>query len=77
MYLGPNIFNIILAEVVQNVGEQYQYLLATFIEYFLTFIFLIVFIYPLYNLYRKTEIGQTEILLASPISQEEPANSRL
>ncbi|MFW9877812.1 MAG: hypothetical protein ACFFG0_32420 [Candidatus Thorarchaeota archaeon] len=67
IYLGPNIFNIILAEVVQTLGEENIYLMVPFIEYFITTIFLITFIYPLYNLYRKTEIGQTEILLASPV----------
>ena len=68
IYLGPNIFNIILSAVVENIGNEYKYLIAIFIEYFLTLIFLVVLIYPLYNLYRKPEIGQTEIILASPVS---------
>ena len=30
--------------------------------------FLIILIYPLYSLYRKSEIGHSEVILASPIN---------
>ncbi|MFW9940845.1 MAG: hypothetical protein ACFFFT_07380, partial [Candidatus Thorarchaeota archaeon] len=67
-YLGPNVFDIILSNVAQGIPSEFIYVSVKFIEYFLTSFFLIILIYPLYNLYRKAEIGHNEILLASPIS---------
>lgn len=65
-YLGPNVFDIIVSEFVRELATEYKFIFIVFIEYFLTIIFLLVLIYPLYNLYRKTEIEQKEILLSSP-----------
>ena len=66
-YLGPNLFNIIISNVAQDIPKMYVSISVKFIEYFLTSFFLIILIYPLYGLYRKEEIGYSEILLASPI----------
>ncbi|MFX0156206.1 MAG: hypothetical protein ACFE9Q_16920 [Candidatus Hodarchaeota archaeon] len=66
-YLGPNLFDIILSIVAQDIPSEYVSISVKFIEYFLTAFFLIILIYPLYNLYRKAEIGHSEILLSSPI----------
>ena len=66
-YLGPNLFNIITSTIAQDIPSEYIFFSVKFIEYFLTSFFLIILIYPLYNLYRKAEIGHNEILLASPI----------
>ena len=66
-YLGPNLFDIIMSNVAQGIPSEFVSYSAKFIEYFLTSFFLIILIYPLYNLYRKAEIGHNEILLASPI----------
>ncbi|MFX1374583.1 MAG: hypothetical protein ACFFA0_02115 [Promethearchaeota archaeon] len=65
--MGPNIFNIITSNVAQSIPSEFVSFSVKFIEYFLTSFFLIVLIYPLYNLYRKAEIGHSEVLLASPI----------
>jgi len=66
-YLGPNLFDIIISNVAQEIPSEFVSFSVKFIEYFLTSFFLIILIYPLYNLYRKAEIGHNEILLASPI----------
>ena len=66
-YLGPNLFDIIISNIAQDIPSEYVYISVKFIEYFCTSFFLIILIYPLYNLYRKAEIGHSEILLSSPI----------
>jgi len=66
-YLGPNLFDIILSNIAQSIPSEFISFAVKFIEYFFTSFFLIILIYPLYNLYRKAEIGHSEILLASPI----------
>ncbi len=66
-YLGPNLFDIIISNITQDIPSEYVSFSVKFIEYFLTSFFLIILIYPLYNLYRKAEIGHSEVLLASPI----------
>lgn len=66
-YLGPNLFDIIISKIAQDMPSEYVSFSVKFIEYFLTSFFLIILIYPLYNLYRKAEIGHSEVLLASPI----------
>ncbi len=66
-YLGPNLFDIIISQIAQEIPSEYISFSVTFIEYFLTSFFLIILIYPLYSLYRKTEIGHSEVLLTSPI----------
>ena len=42
--------------------------IAFIIEFILIFFFMMILMYPLQNLYRKTEIGYKEILLSSPIT---------
>ena len=67
-YLGPNLFDIIISNIAQDIPSEYISVSVKFIEYFVTSFFLIILIYPLYGLYRKAEIGHSEILLASPIN---------
>ncbi len=66
-YLGPSTFDIIISNIAQDIPSEYVSISVKFIEYFFTSFFLIILIYPLYNLYRKAEIGHSEMLLASPI----------
>ncbi len=70
-YLGPNLFDIIISKVALDIPNEYMSFSVSFIEYFLTSFFLIILVYPLYNLYRKAEIGHSEVLLASPIKPGE------
>ncbi|MFX1363970.1 MAG: hypothetical protein ACFFCE_13670 [Promethearchaeota archaeon] len=70
-YLGPNILIILLSNIAEDLAQDYNYISAKFIQYFLTTFFLIILIYPLYNLYRKSEIGHSEVLLASPVNPKD------
>ncbi|MFX1502761.1 MAG: hypothetical protein ACFFDH_17500 [Promethearchaeota archaeon] len=70
-YLGPNILVILFSNTAKELSQDYDYIAAHFIQYFLTTFFLIVLIYPLYNLYRKSEIGHSEVLLASPVNPKD------
>lgn len=70
-YLGPNILDILISNIAKELAHDYDYLSAKFIQYFLTTFFLIILVYPLYNLYRKSEIGHSEILLASPVEPKD------
>jgi hypothetical protein len=71
LYLGPNLFDIIISKIALDIPSEYVSVSVKFIEYFLTTFFLIILIYPLYGLYRKAEIGHSEVLLASPIKPGE------
>ena len=66
-FLGPNLFDAIIPEDIKPYLVEYREVVVLFIEYLLTMLFLIILMYPLYNLYRKTEIGHNEIFLASPV----------
>ena len=66
IYLGPNLFDIILPSLLKTHSSLYKPVIISLIEYFFTIIFLSYLIYPFYILYRKTEIGYKEILLSSP-----------
>jgi len=67
LYLGPNIFDIILPSLLKTHSKLYKPLIIDLIEYFFTIIFLTYFVYPFYILFRKKEIGYNEILLSSPV----------
>ncbi|MFX0154574.1 MAG: hypothetical protein ACFE9Q_08615 [Candidatus Hodarchaeota archaeon] len=67
-FLCPLIFDQFMPTLVQ-MEEISQYLvpsIAMIIEQLMMIFFIMVMIYPLNNIYRQTEIGFKEILLASP-----------
>ena len=66
LYLGPNFFDIILPNLFKTYSGLYKPLVILIIEQIFAIIFLSYMIYPLYNLYRKKEIGYKDILLSSP-----------
>lgn len=63
--LSPLLFNIFMPTLVVQIPGILNGI-ALIIELGLMAIFLSIFMYPLNNIYRKTEIGYKEILLASP-----------
>jgi hypothetical protein len=67
IYLGPALFDAILPEILKNFIEEYGTFIIPLIEYIFTSLFLMYMIYPLFILFRKTEIKKKEILLSSPI----------
>jgi hypothetical protein len=65
-YFGPTIFDILLSEFVGVSALENQFFFLDFIEYLLMTLFLLNFMIPLYNLYKKDDIGYIEMLLSSP-----------
>ena len=66
-YLGPNMLDIILPDLLHQFYYLLKPLIIIIIEYMFTFLFLMTVLYPLYMLYKKTEIGYNEILVSSPV----------
>ena len=63
--LAPILFDLFMPTLVETIPEINS-AVALIIEYVLMAVFLSIFIYPLNSIYRKTEIGFKEIILASP-----------
>jgi hypothetical protein len=63
--LCPTIFNLFMPFLISQNPEILR-AVSLLIEYGMMAFFLFIFIYPLNTVYRKTEIGFKEILLASP-----------
>jgi len=66
LYLGPNLFDIILPDLLITFSSLYKPFIILLIEYTSMMGFLLSAMYPLYILYKKAEIGSNEALLASP-----------
>lgn len=64
-FLCPAIFNLFMPTLIDQIPEILL-AVALIIEYGMMTFFLFIFIYPLNTVYRRTEIGFKEILLASP-----------
>ncbi|UCC20326.1 MAG: hypothetical protein JSV62_03290 [Promethearchaeota archaeon] len=67
IYLGPVLFDAILPEIIKNFSSQIIPIFSNLIEYSFMIMFLLYIMYPIFMLYRKSEIGYKEILLASPV----------
>ena len=65
-FLCPAIFDLFMPTLVDIVGLEILMAVSLLIEFGMMAFFLIILIYPLNTVYRKTEIGFKEILLASP-----------
>ena len=65
LLLAPILLDLFMPTFVEET-PQINLAVALIIEYVLMAVFLSVFIYPLNSIYRKTEIGYKEIVLASP-----------
>ncbi|MFX0023677.1 MAG: hypothetical protein ACFE9S_15225 [Candidatus Hermodarchaeota archaeon] len=66
-FIGPIIFDEILPEVLKNFSVQFEPLISLILEYSFMMLFVMYTIYPLFLLYRKTEIGIKDTIIASPI----------
>lgn len=67
--LAPFLFDLFIPNIVGAFpAEIIIPAIALIIEFFLMIFFLLLITYPLQNIYRKTEIGYKEILLASPVT---------
>ncbi|MFX1344506.1 MAG: hypothetical protein ACFFBC_06340 [Promethearchaeota archaeon] len=65
-FLCPAIFDLFMPTLIDNVGSEILMAVSLLIEFGMMTFFLFILIYPLNTVYRKTEIGFKEILLASP-----------
>jgi len=65
-FLCPAIFNLFMPTLVNTVGSDIIFAVSLIIEYGMMVFFLFILIYPLNTVFRKSEIGYKEILLASP-----------
>ncbi|MFX1325644.1 MAG: hypothetical protein ACFE8N_11855 [Promethearchaeota archaeon] len=63
--LCPAIFELVMPSLIEQNPDILR-AISLLIEYGMMAFFLFIFIYPLNTVYRKTEIGFKEILLASP-----------
>jgi len=67
LYFGPLLFDAILPEILKSFSTYYEPILSNLLEYSFMLIFLLYIMYPLFMLYRKSEIGNKDLILASPV----------
>ncbi|MFX1389115.1 MAG: hypothetical protein ACFE9Z_03515 [Promethearchaeota archaeon] len=69
-YLCPLIFDLFMPTIagIEGISEILIPSIAMIIEHVMMIFFIAILIYPLNNIYRRSEIGFKEILLASPTS---------
>ena len=66
----PWLFDFFMPEVAE-LAQVEQFIIpviAMIIEYALMIFFIVILMYPLNNIYRKSEIGFKEVLLSSPVT---------
>ncbi|MBN1802515.1 MAG: hypothetical protein JW891_13470 [Candidatus Lokiarchaeota archaeon] len=70
---APMIFDYLMPQImmIEGIAEIYLIAIGSIIESLLMMFFLILLIYPLNVVYRKTEAGFKEIILAAPISESD------
>jgi hypothetical protein len=66
-YLGPVIFDAILPDILQALSGVLEFVLHFVIEVSLTTMFVMMILYPIFLLFRKTEIGVKDMILSSPV----------
>ncbi|MFW9828100.1 MAG: hypothetical protein ACFFEY_10935 [Candidatus Thorarchaeota archaeon] len=65
--LGPIFLDAIIPEIVKELSIQFESLFVQIIEFIFASFFLMAVMYPLFVLFRKSEIEKKDIILASPI----------
>ena len=72
LFLAPFLLEMLIMPAVEAFStwpaEMLQAAVALLIEYLLMIFFLIIMMYPIQNVFRKTEIGFKEVILASPVN---------
>ncbi len=66
-YIGPIFLDAILPEILKTISSNLASFSILLIEYSFITLFLMYTIYPLFILFRKTQINYKEFLLSSPI----------
>jgi hypothetical protein len=70
-FIAPLIFDLFMPTLATQYSEIFKPVIALLIESFMMGIFITLVIFPLNNIYRKSEIGFKESLLASPITSRD------
>ena len=72
LFLAPFLIEMLIMPAVESIStwpvEILQQAVALVIEYLLMAFFLMIMVYPINTVFRKTEIGFKELILASPVS---------
>lgn len=64
---APNLFDIFMPTLATQYSSIFKPIVALLIEAFMMTLFLVLVMYPLNNVYRESEIGFKESLLATPV----------
>ncbi|MEE9379330.1 MAG: hypothetical protein V3V33_15000 [Candidatus Lokiarchaeia archaeon] len=67
LFFGPFFIDAIIPDTIKEFSSQIESLVVQIIEFTFTSFFLISIMYPLFVLFRKTEIERKDIILSSPI----------
>jgi len=67
LFIGPFFLDAIIPEVVKEYSYQFEALIIQLIEFTFISLFLVAVMYPLFVLFRKSEVIEKEIILAAPI----------
>lgn len=67
LFLGPFLLDAIIPDIIKQFSNQFESLIVLIIEFSFTSFFLIQVMYPLFVLFRKSEIKRKDIILSSPI----------
>jgi len=67
IYLGPILFDIMIPDLLKEFSYMLVPILSTLVEYTFMVLFLLYIMYPIFMLYRKSEIGHKDIILSSPV----------
>ncbi len=70
-YIGPNFLDAILPEILKIVSGNLASFTTLLIEYSFATLFLMYIIYPLFILFRKSQIPYKEFLISSPIEPKD------
>lgn len=71
IYLGPILFDALIPELLKEFSNMLIPILSTLVEYTFMILFLLYIMYPIFMLYRKSEIGHKDMVLSSPVKSSD------
>lgn len=66
-FLGPVFFDAVFLDIIQTLSGVLEFVLLFVIESSLTIMFVMLILYPIFLLFRKSEIGVKDVILSSPV----------
>jgi hypothetical protein len=67
IYLGPVFFDAVFPDIIQALVGVLEFVLLFVIESSLSTMFVMLILYPIFLLFRKSEIGVKDVILSSPV----------